>query len=150
MIEVLDYGCLRDVGDAVPHCLETPEERVEGLVVLALDGLVVLGSCWFVRKGLEIRDKPTPEAVPVVDAVLWQVSEPLQRVLPQDNGQIHCHDVFRRPSGSTSGRVYDQPPTRVLLGFIFVDVGDLEVWRPLDRPKPGVRVETPHVLRSSQ
>lgn len=150
MIEVLDYGCLREIGDVVPHCLETLEERAEGLIVLTLDGLVVPGPRWFVRKGLEIHDKPTAEVVPVVDAVSRQVSEPLQRVLPQDNGQVHCHDIFRRPSGSTSGHVDDQPPTWVLLGFIFVEIGDLEVWRPLDRPKPGVRAETPHALRSSQ
>ena len=60
------------------------------------------------------------------------MSEPLQRILPQDNGQIRRHHVLRRPGG---GRVDGQPTTRVLLGLVLVDVGDLEVGGPLDGPK---------------
>jgi hypothetical protein len=26
MVEVLDHGCLHDIGDAVSHCLNAPEE----------------------------------------------------------------------------------------------------------------------------
>jgi hypothetical protein len=40
-VKVLDHGCLCDIGDAVLHCLKMPEERAEGLVALALDGLEV-------------------------------------------------------------------------------------------------------------
>jgi hypothetical protein len=60
------------------------------------------------------------------------MSEPLQRILPQDNGQIRRHHVLRRPGG---GRVDGQPTTRVLLGLVLVDVGDLEVGGPLDGPE---------------
>jgi hypothetical protein len=37
----------------------------------------------------------------------------------------------RHPSGS---RVDSQPAARILLGLVLVDVGDLEVGRPLDGP----------------
>jgi hypothetical protein len=70
MVEVLDHGCLCDVGDAVPHCLKPPEERAEDLAALALDGLEVLGLRRFVEKGLKIHDKLTAEVILVVDAVL--------------------------------------------------------------------------------
>jgi hypothetical protein len=81
-VEILDHDCLCDVGDAVPHCLETPKERAKGLIALALDGLEVPWLCRFVGKGLKVRDKPTAEVIPVVDAVSWEMSEPLQRILP--------------------------------------------------------------------
>jgi hypothetical protein len=70
MVEVLDHGCLYDVGHAVPHCLKPPEERAEDLVAMALDGLEVLGLRRFVEKGLKIHDKLTAEVILVVDAVL--------------------------------------------------------------------------------
>jgi hypothetical protein len=40
--------------------------------------------------------------------------------------------------------VYDQPTARVLLGLVLIDVGDLEVRRPLDRTQPGVKAKTPN------
>jgi hypothetical protein len=55
--------------------------------------------------------------------------------LPQDNGKIHRHDVLRCPSSPGSSRVDGQRAARVLLRLIFVDVGDLEVGRPLDGPE---------------
>jgi hypothetical protein len=36
------------------------------------------------------------------------------------------------PSGPGSGCIDGQPASRVLLGLVFVDVGDLEVWGPLN------------------
>jgi hypothetical protein len=63
------------------------------------------------------------------------MSEPLQRVLPQDNGQVRRRHVLHCPSGSCSSRVDSQPVTRVLLRLVLVDVGDLEVGRPLDGPE---------------
>jgi hypothetical protein len=65
------------------------------------------------------------------------MSEPLQRVLPQDNGQVRCHDILRclrSPGGSC---IDDQPAFRVLLRLVLVDVGDLEVRRPLDGSETG-------------
>jgi hypothetical protein len=56
----------------------------------------------------------------------------LHRVLPQDNGQVHRHDILYSPNSSGGGRIDGQPASRVLLRLIFVDVGDLEVRRPLD------------------
>jgi hypothetical protein len=82
VVEILDHGCLRDVRDVVPHCLKMPEERAEGLVTLALDGLEVLGLRRFVRKGLKVWDKPVAKVVPVVSVVSRYMSERLQRVLP--------------------------------------------------------------------
>ena len=61
--------------------------------------------------------------------------EPLQHVLPLDNGQVRRHDVLRCPSSPGGGRIDGQPASRVLLRFIFVNVGDLEVRRPLDGPE---------------
>jgi hypothetical protein len=46
-----------------------PEERAEGLVALALDGLEVLGLHRFVRKGLKVHDKLEAEFIPAIDAV---------------------------------------------------------------------------------
>jgi hypothetical protein len=58
--------------------------------------------------------------------------EPLQCVLPEDNGQVGCHDVLHRLSNLGSSRVDGQPVCRVLFGCILVDIGDLKVRRPLD------------------
>jgi hypothetical protein len=63
------------------------------------------------------------------------VSQPLQRVLPKDNRQVRGHYVLGCPSGSGSGGVDGQPASRILLRFIFVDVGDLEVRGPLNGPE---------------
>jgi hypothetical protein len=63
------------------------------------------------------------------------VSEPLHRVLPQDNGQVRYHDILRGPSSSGGDRIDGQPASRVLLRLIFVDVRDLEVRRPLNGPE---------------
>jgi hypothetical protein len=63
------------------------------------------------------------------------VLEPLQRVLPQDNGQVRRHDVLRCPSSPGRGRIDSQPASWVLVRLIFVDVGDLEVRRPLNGPE---------------
>jgi hypothetical protein len=67
-----------------------------------------------------------------VDAVSGKMSETLQRVLPQDNGQVRRHDILRRPSGSGGSRVDSQPAAWVLLRLVLVDIGDLEDGRPLD------------------
>jgi hypothetical protein len=67
-VEFLGHGCLYDVGDAVPHGLETPQERAEGLVALTLDGFEVPGFHRFFGKGMKVRDKPGTEVVLVVDA----------------------------------------------------------------------------------
>jgi hypothetical protein len=55
--------------------------------------------------------------------------------LPEDDGQICGHHVFSRPSGPGDGRIDVQPAYRVLLKLVLVDVGDLEVWGPLDGPE---------------
>ena len=63
------------------------------------------------------------------------MSEPLQCVLPQDDGQIRYHYVFCRPGGPSGGRVDGQPAPRVLLRLLLVDVGDFAVRGPLDGPE---------------
>jgi hypothetical protein len=63
------------------------------------------------------------------------MSEPLKRVLPQDNGQVRRHHVLRRPGGPGDSRVDGQPVARVLLRLILVNVGDLEVGGPLNGPE---------------
>jgi hypothetical protein len=60
------------------------------------------------------------------------VSQPLQRVLSEDNGQVRSHHVLGCPSSSGGGGVDGQPASRILLRFVFVDVGDFEIRRPLD------------------
>jgi hypothetical protein len=59
----------------------------------------------------------------------------LQRILPKDDGQIYCHHVFSCPSGPGRGGVDSQPASRVLLGLVLVNVGDLEVRGPLKGPE---------------
>jgi hypothetical protein len=117
--------------------LKTLQERAKELITLALDGFEVLGFRRFVRKGLKIRDKPVAKVGLVVDAMAWKMSEPSQRVLPRDNGQVRHHDVFCRSGGLGGGCIDGQPTVRILLRLVLVDVGDLEVRRPLDRPEPG-------------
>jgi hypothetical protein len=70
-IEILDHSCIRDFRNAVPHGLASPKKQMEGLIALALDGLEVPWLHRFVREGLEIRDKPTAEVFPVIDALSW-------------------------------------------------------------------------------
>lgn len=67
---------------------------MEGLVALAFHGFEVLGLCRLVKKGLEIRDKPVAEVIPVIDAMARKVLEALQRNLPEDDGQVHYHDIL--------------------------------------------------------
>jgi hypothetical protein len=50
MVEVLNHCYLIHVGDAVPHGIETLQERVKGLVTLALDECEVLGLHQFIRE----------------------------------------------------------------------------------------------------
>jgi hypothetical protein len=69
VVEVLDHDILRDVRDAIPHGLETPQEQAEGLVALTLDGLEVPRLRQFVIKGLKVHEKSAAEVVPIVDAV---------------------------------------------------------------------------------
>jgi hypothetical protein len=59
--------------------------------------------------------------------------EPLQRILPSDNGQVRYHDIIHCPSAPGGGHIDCQPASRVLLGLVLVDIGNFEVWRPLDR-----------------
>jgi hypothetical protein len=63
------------------------------------------------------------------------VSQPLQRVLSKDDRQVHSHHILGCPCRSGSGGVDGQPSSRILLRFIFVDVGDLEVRGPLNGPE---------------
>jgi hypothetical protein len=59
----------------------------------------------------------------------------LQRVLSKDDRQVCGHHIFGHPSGSGDSGVDDQPASRILLGLIFVNVGDLEVRGPLNGPE---------------
>jgi hypothetical protein len=59
----------------------------------------------------------------------------LQRILPKDDGQICSHHNFSCPNSLGSGGVDSQPASRVLLGLVLVDVGDLEVRGPLNGPE---------------
>jgi hypothetical protein len=61
--------------------------------------------------------------------------EPLQRVLPKDNGQVCHHYVLHCPGGPSGSHVDSQLAAQVPLRLVLVDVGDLEVGRPLDGPK---------------
>jgi hypothetical protein len=102
---------------------------------MSLNGFEILRLCRFIGEGLEVRDKPVTKISPIVDAVLRQMPEPLQCVVPQNDGNVSCHDVFCCPSSLGSGCIDGQPTPWVLLGLILVDVGDFEIGRPLDGPK---------------
>jgi hypothetical protein len=49
----------------------------------------------------------------------------------------HLIHAWVWPPKSGCDSVDGQPAARVLLGFILVDVGNLEVWQPLDHSEPG-------------
>jgi hypothetical protein len=68
-IEILDHGCLRDLGNAVPHHLKSSEERAESLFTLAFDGFEVSWLRRFVGEGLEVCDKSATKISPIIDAV---------------------------------------------------------------------------------
>jgi hypothetical protein len=59
----------------------------------------------------------------------------LQRILPEDDGQVRGHHIFSCPNGSGGGGVDSQPASRVLLRLVLVYVGDFEVRGPLNGPK---------------
>jgi hypothetical protein len=59
----------------------------------------------------------------------------LQRILPEDDGQVCSHHIFSFPSGSGGGGIDGQPASRVLLRLVLVDVGDFEVRGPLNDPE---------------
>jgi hypothetical protein len=63
------------------------------------------------------------------------VSQPLQCILPENDRQVCGHHVFGCPSGSGGGGVDSQPASRILLRLVLIDVGDFEVWGPLNGPK---------------
>jgi hypothetical protein len=68
-IEVFNYIRLNNFGDAVPHCLKSFKERSEGLIILAPNGFDVPWLHRLIEERLEVRDKPTTEVTPIVDAV---------------------------------------------------------------------------------
>jgi hypothetical protein len=63
------------------------------------------------------------------------VSQPLQCILPEDDGQVGGHRIFGCPSGSGGGGVDGQPASRILLRLVLVNVGDFEVRGPLNGPE---------------
>jgi hypothetical protein len=81
------------------------QEQAEGLITLALDGFEVPGLRRLVRKGFEIHDKSVAKIGLVVDAMAWKVSEPMQRVPPKNDGQVHCHDILCCPGGLGGGHI---------------------------------------------
>jgi hypothetical protein len=70
-VEVLDHGCLRDLGDTISHGLEPFEVRPESFVPPALDVFEVPWLRWFVGEGLKVGGEASTEVAPVVDAVSW-------------------------------------------------------------------------------
>jgi hypothetical protein len=44
---------------------------------------------------------------------------------------VGYHHILHHPSDPGGHGVNDQPAARVLLCFIFVNIGDFEVWQPL-------------------
>jgi hypothetical protein len=79
------------------------------------------------------------------------MSQLLQCVLPEDNGQVCGHYVFGRPSSSSGSGVDGQPASWILLRFIFVDIGHLEVRGPLNGPKAWSKCRhSTHVFLSSR
>jgi hypothetical protein len=55
---------------------------MKSFIILSPDGFEIPRLCRFIGEGLEVRDKPMTEISPIIDAVLRQMSEPLQCVLP--------------------------------------------------------------------
>ena len=134
-IKVFNHSRLNDFKNTVPHRLKSFEERMKSFIILPPNGFEVPRLCRFIGERLKIRDKPTVEVPTIVDVVSRQVSEPLQCVLPYNNGQVCYHDILHCPS-SPDGRCIDgQPASWILLRLIFVDVGDLETQRTLDGPE---------------
>jgi hypothetical protein len=83
---------------------------------------------------LEVGGEAPTEVAPVVDAVSELVSQPLQCILPKDDGQVCGHHIFGCPSSSGGGGVDGQPASRILLKLVLVNIGDFEVRGPLNGP----------------
>lgn len=121
MIEVFDHWCLSDIGNVVPYRLKMLQEGPKGFIVLALDGLEVPWLRHLIREHLKVGDKLVVEVDLVVDVVVMEVAMPLERVLPQHNGKVCCHQAFSYSGRSGGSGVDSQPTARVLLSFILVD-----------------------------
>jgi hypothetical protein len=76
-IEVFDHIRLSDLGDTVPHCLKSSEERTKSFIILSPNGFEIPWLHRFIGEGLEVCDKPETEISPIVDAVSRQMLEPL-------------------------------------------------------------------------
>ena len=63
------------------------------------------------------------------------MSLPLQRILPDDDGQVCSQHIFSCPSGSSGGGIDGQPASQVLLRLVLVDVGDFEIREPQNGPE---------------
>jgi hypothetical protein len=73
-IEVLDHGCLRNLGDTISHGLKSFEVRPESFIPSAPDGFEVPWLHRLVEERLEVGDEAPTEIALVVDAVSGQVS----------------------------------------------------------------------------
>jgi hypothetical protein len=86
------------------------------------------------------------EVGPVVDAMARKMSKPMQCILPENDGQVRCHDVLYCSDSPCDSCIDGQLAIRMMLGLVLVDVRDLEVRRPLNHLESGERTETSHVL----
>jgi hypothetical protein len=134
-VEVFNHRCLSDFGDTVSHGLESLEVRPKCFLAPAPDGFEVPWLRRFVGERLKVGNEAPTKVATVVDTMSWKVSQPLQCILSENDGQVRSHHVFSCPSGLGGDRIDGQPTSRVLLRLILVDVGDLEVRGPLNGPE---------------
>jgi hypothetical protein len=97
LVEVLNHRRISNVGDVVPHSLEMHKKQAKRLVTLASDRLEVPRPCGLIRVRLKVGDKLVIEVILVVDAVVGEMIEPLECILPKHDWEIRRHDVFSGP-----------------------------------------------------
>lgn len=73
-----------------------------------------------------------------------EASEPLQSILPENNGRVRCHDVLHCLGDLGDGSIDGQLASQVLLRLVFVDVETLKLGGHC-RLEPGERAKTLNV-----
>jgi hypothetical protein len=74
LVEIFDYRCLGDFGDAISHGLKPLEVFPKCFIALSPDGYEVPRLRRLVREGLEFDDESPAEVAPIINAMSWQMS----------------------------------------------------------------------------
>jgi hypothetical protein len=125
-VEVLNHCCFSDLGDVISHGLKPPVVQSKHFIPRRLMDLRSHDCAGLSEWDWKLVIKRRPKLLQSSMQCRGRCHSHCN-ILPEDDGQVRSHYIFRCPSGPGSGRIDGQPASRVLLRLIFVYVGDLEV-----------------------